>query len=86
MTRLATRADLRSGAWRLLWWQQVAGHAAPAEAIADTLRILWALDAEEAGDAKGARYVAAYLGRGIVETSPDGRRCRLGWRVLDRAS
>lgn len=73
--RPATRADLRARAWRAILYYPGDTDARDAD-----LRMLWALDAEEAGDAAGARCVAAYLGRSFLETSPDGRLLRVRWR------
>ena len=73
--RPATRADLRASAWRVI----LNGPRGPGHANGH-LSVLWGLDAEEAGDAAAARYVAVLLGSSFVETSPDGRFLRVRWR------
>jgi hypothetical protein len=73
--RPATRADLRAHAWRAIRY----GSHAPAY-VDKALKMLWALDADEVGDAAAARYVEALLRHSFVEANQDGRLLRVRWR------
>ncbi len=63
--RPATRADLRVVAWR--WIYEPRGRD-----TTDALRLLAALDADEAGDARGESYVALLLNNSVVVDADDG--------------
>ncbi len=73
--RPATRADLRSGAWQGILY----GAPRDSAGVQGCLKLLAALDAEEAGDPAGARYVAVALKRLVVVTSSDQRA--VGFRL-----
>ena len=72
--RQATRDELRAWAWSILLYRR----DAPAPVQASALRVLAALDQEEAGETKATLYVALLVRGSRIETTGAGR-LRLTW-------